>query len=141
LRSRYAGRRRYNGPYLFIETRQSLTAGADLQDDRVEISICGWNRDGVCYVLGHFVIWGEPDDDTLWRELEELLRTRWQHPFGKALVIEATAIDSGDGEQSRHSPAGGIRLRASLHSRSACSRIEAAVTLSGSAPGGNVKPP
>jgi phage terminase large subunit GpA-like protein len=75
-----------------------LTAGADLQDDRIEITVCGWNRDGVCYVVGHFVIWGTPDDDTLWREVEELLRTRWQHPFGKPLVIEACAIDSGDGE-------------------------------------------
>jgi phage terminase large subunit GpA-like protein len=35
-----------------------LTAGADLQDDRIEITVCGWNRDGVCFVLAHFVIWG-----------------------------------------------------------------------------------
>jgi phage terminase large subunit GpA-like protein len=78
-----------------------LTAGADLQDDRLEATVCGWNRDGVCYVLGHFVIWGEPDDDTLWREVEELLRTRWQHPFGKSLVIESCAVDSGDGEHTQ----------------------------------------
>jgi phage terminase large subunit GpA-like protein len=33
-----------------------------------------------------------------WRELDELLRSKWQHPFGGLIGIEATAIDSGDGE-------------------------------------------
>jgi phage terminase large subunit GpA-like protein len=75
-----------------------VTAGVDLQDDRAEITICGWTRENVCLVLGHVVIWGSPDDDTLWLELDELLKTKWKHPHGGSLRIDAAAIDSGDGE-------------------------------------------
>ena len=35
-----------------------VTAGADVQDDRVEISIVGWSRDSTALVLGHHVIFG-----------------------------------------------------------------------------------
>jgi phage terminase large subunit GpA-like protein len=44
------------------------------------------------------VLWGSPDDDTLWIELDELLKTRWQHPLGGKIGIDAAAIDSGDGD-------------------------------------------
>jgi phage terminase large subunit GpA-like protein len=49
-------------------------------------------------VLGHVVIWGSPDDDSTWMELDELLRTQWQHPHGGKLKVDACAIDSGDGD-------------------------------------------
>ena len=75
-----------------------VTAGADLQDDRIEIAVCGWTREGDCLVLAHFVIWGSPDDDTLWFEVDELLKTRWPHPHGGQIGIHTLAVDSGDGE-------------------------------------------
>jgi phage terminase large subunit GpA-like protein len=75
-----------------------LTAGADVQDDRVEISICGWTRDGECLILGHIVIWGSFTDDSTWDEVDELLRTKWKHPFGGVLKIDAACIDAGDGD-------------------------------------------
>ena len=76
----------------------TITAGADLQDDRIEIALCGWTRAADCLVLAHFVIWGSPDDDTLWREVDELLKTKWNHPHGGRIGIDALAVDSGDGE-------------------------------------------
>jgi phage terminase large subunit GpA-like protein len=75
-----------------------ITAGADVQDDRLEITIAGWTRTNECLVLGHIVVWGTPDDDTTWIELDELLRTKWAHPLGGRIGIDATAVDSGDGE-------------------------------------------
>jgi phage terminase large subunit GpA-like protein len=75
-----------------------LTAGCDLQDDRIEISICGWTREGACLVLGHIVIYGTTDDETLWLEVDQLLRTKWKHPHGGSLRLDAAAIDAGDGE-------------------------------------------
>jgi phage terminase large subunit GpA-like protein len=75
-----------------------ITCGCDLQDDRAEVSVVGWTRKGEALVLAHVVVWGTPDDDTTWRELDELLRSKWQHPFGGLMGIDATAIDSGDGE-------------------------------------------
>jgi phage terminase large subunit GpA-like protein len=75
-----------------------ITAGVDLQDDRAEVSIVGWSRKREAFVLGHAIIWGTPDDDTVWHELDELLKTRWQHPLGGLISVDAAAVDSGDGE-------------------------------------------
>ena len=75
-----------------------VTAGVDVQDDRLEITIAGWTRAGECLVLGHIVIWGSPDDDSTWFELDELLKTRWSHPHGGKLRIDAACVDSGDGD-------------------------------------------
>lgn len=75
-----------------------ITIGVDVQDDRLECTVTGWTKDGSCLVLGHVVIWGSPDDETTWMELEELLRTEWRHPYGGKLKADACAIDSGDGD-------------------------------------------
>jgi phage terminase large subunit GpA-like protein len=75
-----------------------LTAGADVQDDRVEVSIVGWTRESVALVLGHFVVWGSFDDDSTWQEVDELLRTRWRHPHGGQLKIDAACVDASDGD-------------------------------------------
>ncbi len=72
-----------------------ITCGVDVQDDRLEASIVGWSRTEA-FILGHFVIWGSPDEDATLAELDELLRTKWKHPSGNLLGIDATIIDSGD---------------------------------------------
>lgn len=73
-----------------------VTAGCDLQEDRIETSIVGWSRAGEALVLGHHIIWGAPaSDDTVWLELDELLRTKWRHPHGGFLRVDAAIIDSG----------------------------------------------
>lgn len=77
----------------------AITAGVDVQrKDRLEVTFIGWDRAGNAYVLGHRVIWGQPSDDQTWRELDEMLKLRFPHPFGGSLGIDGTAIDSGDGE-------------------------------------------
>ena len=75
-----------------------ITAGVDLQDDRAEISIVGFSKKNEAYVLAHFVLWGSPDDDLFWAEIDELLRTKWKHFFGGSIGVDTCAIDSGDGE-------------------------------------------
>ena len=72
-----------------------LSAGVDVQGDRLECSIVGWSRTEA-FVLGHVVLWGSPDEDTTWAELDALLRTRWRHPGGGTLGVEAAIVDSGD---------------------------------------------
>lgn len=75
----------------------AITCGVDVQDDRLEVSIVGWSRTEAL-ILGHIVIWGTPDADSTWSELEELLRTRWRHPNGGWLKADAAVVDSGDGD-------------------------------------------
>lgn len=74
-----------------------VTAGVDVQDDRLEITFVGWSRDA-SLILGHVVIWGSPGDDSTWAELDDLLRTTWPHPRGGTLRLDSAIIDSGDGD-------------------------------------------
>jgi phage terminase large subunit GpA-like protein len=76
----------------------ALTAGVDVQRDRLEVTFVGWTRDGVAYVLGHTVIWGLPDADATWTELDDVLKMRFDHPLGGKIGLDAAAVDSGDGE-------------------------------------------
>ncbi|MDY7096755.1 MAG: phage terminase large subunit family protein [Pseudomonadota bacterium] len=73
-----------------------VTAGVDVQDDRLETTLIGWSRDAAL-ILGHVVIWGSPGDDSTWAELDDLLRTTWPHPRGGTLRLDAAVVDSGDG--------------------------------------------
>lgn len=73
-----------------------VTAGVDVQDDRLEITLLGWSRDE-CLVLAHEVVWGVSHEDSTWVELDDLLKRTWQHPNGGTLRIDASLIDSGDG--------------------------------------------
>ncbi len=75
----------------------ALTAGCDVQHDRLEITLVGWGRDGTAFVLGHRVIWGAWDNDDTWAELDTLLRQRFRHALGGRIGIEAMAVDAGDG--------------------------------------------
>lgn len=74
----------------------TLTAGVDVQRDRLEISHVGHGRDAA-FVLGHTVIWGSPGDDSTWAELDQLLATSFKHPKGGTLRLDAAIVDSGDG--------------------------------------------
>lgn len=75
----------------------ALTAGVDVQHDRLECSFFGWTEGGVALVLGHTVIWGAYDAEDTWAELDGLLRTRHPHALGGRIGLDAVAIDAGDG--------------------------------------------
>lgn len=74
-----------------------ITAGVDVQRDRLEIVFLGHSRDEV-FVLSQSVIYGDPMADDVWAELDDALRTIWVHPNGGILRVDAAAVDAGDGE-------------------------------------------
>lgn len=74
-----------------------MTAGVDVQRDRLEVVFLGWSRDEV-FVLGQSVIYGDPAADDVWSELDDALRTVWKHPKGGILRVDAAGVDAGDGE-------------------------------------------
>lgn len=78
------------------ESVMFITAGVDVQDDRLEVTFLGFSKDEI-FALGHKVIWGNSLHETTWAELDSLLRSEWQHPKGGKLKLEAAIIDSGDG--------------------------------------------
>ncbi|MGE8103550.1 phage terminase large subunit family protein [Allorhizobium sp. NPDC080224] len=75
----------------------SMTAGVDVQHDRLETTLMGWDRAGLPHVLAHVIIDGQWNDDETWAELDELLKSRWQHPLGGTIGLDAVCIDAGDG--------------------------------------------
>lgn len=79
----------------------ALTAGVDVQRDRLEVTFVGWAREGAAFVLGHKVVWGLPDETETWAELDGLLKERFPHPSGGRLGVDAVAIDSSDGATMR----------------------------------------
>ena len=74
-----------------------LIAGADVQDDRVEISIFGVGTEGEeLWAIDHRVIHGDPAGDALWLAVDDvLLSGKFQHESGATLGIASTCIDSG----------------------------------------------
>lgn len=93
--------------WMLIERREALlpvraeisliTAGVDVQDDRLEVSLLGHsgNTPDEVYVLAHHVLRGDPSTQHLWDSLDDLLLTPLQNETGDDVPIRATAIDSG----------------------------------------------
>ena len=76
-----------------------LTAGVDVQHDRLECTVLGWTADDDIFIMAHEVFYGDVvNSDAPWQELDGYLNTRWAHPLGGTIGIAATAVDSGDGQ-------------------------------------------
>lgn len=76
-----------------------ITAGADVQRDRIEITYLGWTPRGEKVAIGHDVAWGDPNDPeaVVWRELDGLLKQAFRRTDGVPLKIRAAVVDGGDG--------------------------------------------
>lgn len=59
-----------------------LTAGADVQRDRIEVSIWAWGRGLTSWLIDHVVIEGGPEKAHAWAALTELLGFSWPHEAG-----------------------------------------------------------
>ena len=72
-----------------------ITAGADLQADRIEMEIVGWGRDEKSWSLAYVVLPGDPAQRELWDMLDQALSLTFEHPCGRELKIAAACVDSG----------------------------------------------
>jgi phage terminase large subunit GpA-like protein len=72
-----------------------LTAGADVQKDRIEVDVWAWGRGGTSWLVDHIVIDGGPDHQGAWAELTKLLDRTWPHQNGAHLRLAKLAIDTG----------------------------------------------
>lgn len=67
-----------------------LTAGVDVQGDRIEVQIVGWGRDEEAWVIDYRVLWGDPSGPRLWSDLDGVLNGTWGD-----LPVRAVAVDTG----------------------------------------------
>jgi phage terminase large subunit GpA-like protein len=73
-----------------------LTAGADVQQDRIELEIVGWGSGEENWSIDYHVLVGDPTQDAVWDDLLDLWRSMsWARVDGSTMRIDALAVDSG----------------------------------------------
>lgn len=72
-----------------------VTAGADIQGDRVEVEFVAWGRGEESWSIDYRVIMGDFNRPEVQAEFDALLTREWSHPCGTAIKVSAVFIDSG----------------------------------------------
>lgn len=72
-----------------------LTAGVDVQDNRLEYEIVGWGVGKASWGIKYGVIMGDPGQEFVWKELDMVLGNTYEREDGQILQIMTTCIDSG----------------------------------------------
>lgn len=74
-----------------------LTAGVDVQRDRLECTIYGWGIGRECWGIEHRIFYGSPELPDTWQQLDLLFQTPRKLPNGIQIPISCVCVDSGDG--------------------------------------------
>lgn len=72
-----------------------ITAGVDVQDDRLEVELVAWGVGKESYGVCFRALPGDPADPSVWQDLDSLLARTWRTRDGRALGVRTTAVDSG----------------------------------------------
>jgi phage terminase large subunit GpA-like protein len=72
-----------------------LTAGVDVQDNRLAVSIWGHGKDEEAWLIEHTELWGDPTRTELWKQLDVLIEGEYPSADGKKLRVMAACVDSG----------------------------------------------
>ena len=71
-----------------------LTAAVDVQKNRLEYEICGWNAESRWGIIRGLII-GEPVYDSTWQALDEVLDRTYTFADGTGIKVSRTFVDSG----------------------------------------------
>lgn len=74
-----------------------LTAGVDVQRDRLEVSVWGFGPGQESALIDHVILTGNTAEDEVWIELDGVLTKSYAHETGMELPIVQTFVDSSDG--------------------------------------------
>jgi phage terminase large subunit GpA-like protein len=80
-----------------------LTAGADVQKDRIEVQVVAWGRGKESWVIDYEVLAGDTSRPEVWDKLSELVNRTYTHESGTDLPLVRLAIDSGAETQTVYS--------------------------------------
>ncbi|AKL95004.1 phage terminase GpA [Clostridium aceticum] len=72
-----------------------LTAGVDVQDDRLEVEVVGWGVGKESWGIEYKIFYGDPGQDFVWNELDQYLMHEWSFGNGEDVGISCVCIDSG----------------------------------------------
>jgi phage terminase large subunit GpA-like protein len=72
-----------------------ITAGVDMQGDRLECEIVGWGHGEESWSLDYEVLHGDPILGDVWDDLDDYLAKEYTHESGMRMRISATCLDTG----------------------------------------------
>jgi phage terminase large subunit GpA-like protein len=72
-----------------------ITAGCDVQDDRIECEVVGWGRNEESWSIDYVVLDGDPQGPEVWDRLDAYLQHVWVRADGRPFTVLAACIDSG----------------------------------------------
>lgn len=80
-----------------------ITAGADVQGDRIECTTFGWGENKHVWMVEHQIFNGDTSGPQVWNDFYNYLTTEFKREDRLPLKISATAIDSGFNTQMVYS--------------------------------------
>jgi phage terminase large subunit GpA-like protein len=72
-----------------------ITAGADVQADRIEVEIIGWMPGKRSQQIDFRVLMGDTTKSDVWQQLADILSEQWEREDGSLLGLRLMAVDSG----------------------------------------------
>jgi phage terminase large subunit GpA-like protein len=72
-----------------------VTAGVDVQDNRLEAVVVGWGVGKESWGISYAVIAGDTSTPDPWHRLDAFLARTWSRPDGRALALWCSCVDSG----------------------------------------------
>lgn len=79
-----------------------LVAGADVQKDRIEVSVWAFGRGKESWLIEHRVLMGDTARDTVWKALAAMLAEQWTHACGAQMPLARLALDTGFATQEAY---------------------------------------
>lgn len=70
-----------------------LTAGVDVQNDRLECEVVAWGRDEESWGVAKKVFDGDPESDEVWQNLDAFLLSEFKRADGLVLAVERVFVD------------------------------------------------
>ena len=72
-----------------------LTAGVDVQEDRLPVLVKAWAEGEENYTVYWQELWGDPAQQMVWDQLDLILNHSFIHESGRPLHIDSVGIDTG----------------------------------------------
>lgn len=72
-----------------------LTAGGDVQKDRIEVQVVGWGRNKESWLVDYAILEGDTSRPEVWHKLTNLVGTTYVSEAGANFAIVRFGIDSG----------------------------------------------
>lgn len=80
-----------------------ITAGVDIQADRIEAEAVGWTEHEESFGLEYRVFYGDTEGEEVWNQLDEWLERDFEREDGGLMRIAAAGVDSGHRTQTVYS--------------------------------------